>query len=67
LHPLLVNGLVGVLVTIDGRPFSVMAFTVVDGRIVEIYGLRADRVSGLDAALAAREASPPSRSDGHPA
>jgi RNA polymerase sigma factor (sigma-70 family) len=36
LHPALVNGTAGVVVTIAGRPFSVMAFTVVGGRIVEI-------------------------------
>ena len=39
-HPVLVNGMVGGLVTIDGQPFSVLAFTVVDGRIVEIDGIR---------------------------
>lgn len=35
-HPVLVNGAAGAVTTVDGRPFSVMAFTVVDGRIVEI-------------------------------
>lgn len=46
---MLVNGQVGVLVTIDGRPSSIMAFTVVGGKIVEIYGIRPDRVYGLAA------------------
>jgi RNA polymerase sigma factor (sigma-70 family) len=35
-HPVLVNGLVGMLVTRDGRPFSTVAFAVVDGKITEI-------------------------------
>ncbi|HZO96610.1 MAG TPA: sigma-70 family RNA polymerase sigma factor [Gaiellaceae bacterium] len=36
LHPLVVNGGAGVLVTLEGRPFSLLAFTVSGGRIVEI-------------------------------
>jgi RNA polymerase sigma-70 factor (ECF subfamily) len=36
LHPVVVNGVAGVVVTIDGRPFSLMAFTVARGRITEI-------------------------------
>jgi RNA polymerase sigma-70 factor (ECF subfamily) len=36
LLPAVVNGLAGVVVTVRGRPFSVMAFTVAGGRIVEI-------------------------------
>ena len=32
----IVNGAAGALITVDGDPFSVMAFTVVSGRIVEI-------------------------------
>jgi RNA polymerase sigma-70 factor (ECF subfamily) len=51
LHPVLVNGIVGVLVTIDGRPFSIMAFTVVGAKIVEINGIRPDRARGLAAVL----------------
>ncbi|MEU0312722.1 sigma-70 family RNA polymerase sigma factor [Nocardioides sp. NPDC006273] len=35
-HPALVNGSAGVAVTVHGRLYSVMAFTVVDGRITEI-------------------------------
>src|SRR5581483_9711325 len=34
--PVLVNGSAGVVVLSDGRPFSVMAFTVAGSRIVEI-------------------------------
>jgi RNA polymerase sigma-70 factor (ECF subfamily) len=36
LHPALVNGAAGVVVTVDGRPFAVMGFLVVEGRIAEI-------------------------------
>jgi RNA polymerase sigma factor (sigma-70 family) len=36
LHPALVNGAAGVVITVAGRPFAVMGFTVTDGRIVEI-------------------------------
>jgi RNA polymerase sigma-70 factor (ECF subfamily) len=36
LHPALANGAAGVVVTVRGRPFAVMGFTVSNGRIVEI-------------------------------
>ena len=36
LHPVLVNGSAGVVVTVAGRPLSVMGFAVVDGKITEI-------------------------------
>jgi RNA polymerase sigma-70 factor (ECF subfamily) len=36
LHPALVNGAAGVVVTVRGRPFAVMSFTVAEGKIVEI-------------------------------
>jgi RNA polymerase sigma-70 factor (ECF subfamily) len=36
LQPALVNGAAGVIVTVAGRPVSVMGFTVADGKIVEI-------------------------------
>jgi RNA polymerase sigma-70 factor (ECF subfamily) len=36
LHPALVNGAAGVVITRRGRPYAVMAFTVAGGRIVEI-------------------------------
>jgi len=38
-QPVLVNGVAGVLAIASGKPMSVMAFTVVDGRIVAIDGL----------------------------
>jgi RNA polymerase sigma-70 factor (ECF subfamily) len=57
LHPALVNGTVGVIVTIDGRPFSVLAFTIVKDKIVEIDGIRdPDRVQQLAAAVFTRKA-----------
>jgi RNA polymerase sigma-70 factor (ECF subfamily) len=47
--PALVNGAAGVVITIDGRPVSVMGFTVVDGRIVGIDALAdPDRLAALD-------------------
>ena len=36
LHPALVNGAAGAVVTTGGRPFAIMGFAVVEGRIVEI-------------------------------
>ena len=48
-RPVLVNGLPGVVVAPDGRPVSVMSFTVVDGRIVAIDALAdPDRLQELD-------------------
>ncbi|MFI9559740.1 RNA polymerase sigma factor SigJ [Nonomuraea endophytica] len=50
-HPVLINGLAGLLSTIDGEPISVMSFTVVDGRIAEIDILAdRDRLADLDLA-----------------
>jgi RNA polymerase sigma-70 factor (ECF subfamily) len=36
LHPALVNGAAGVVITMDGRPHAVMAFTVAEDKVVEI-------------------------------
>ena len=36
LHAALVNGAAGVVITLHGRPHAVMAFTVVEGQIMEI-------------------------------
>ncbi|WP_030825297.1 RNA polymerase sigma factor SigJ [Streptomyces hygroscopicus] len=48
-RPALVNGAVGVVSSREGRPFSVLAFTVVDGRIVAIDILAdPERLDGLD-------------------
>jgi ketosteroid isomerase-like protein len=49
LRPALINGAVGVVATRDGEPFSVGAFTVRGGRIVEMDWLGDDeRVRELD-------------------
>jgi RNA polymerase sigma factor (sigma-70 family) len=52
LHPALVNGAAGVVVTVNERPFAVLGFVVAGGRIVEIDAI-ADpkRVPGIAAAL----------------
>jgi RNA polymerase sigma-70 factor (ECF subfamily) len=48
----LVNGEAGVVVTLNGRPFAVMSFTVTDGRILEINALSdPERVAALAAPL----------------
>jgi len=52
LHPALINGAVGVVITLDGQPFSVLAFTIVNDKIVEIDGIRdPDRVQRITAAV----------------
>jgi RNA polymerase sigma-70 factor (ECF subfamily) len=54
LHPALVNGSAGVVVTVKGRPFSVMGFTVSDGKIVEIDAIAdPERVRRIAAAVLA--------------
>ncbi len=48
-RPVLVNGTAGALAIADGAVFSVMAFTVVRGKIFSIDVLvDPDRVAGLD-------------------
>jgi RNA polymerase sigma-70 factor (ECF subfamily) len=48
LHPVVVNGGAGVVATVDDRPFSLLAFTVVGGYIVEIDAIAdPERVSRL--------------------
>jgi RNA polymerase sigma factor (sigma-70 family) len=50
LEPVIVNGVAGALITRAGRPYAIIAFTVVAGRIVAIDGLRdPDRVARLTA------------------
>jgi RNA polymerase sigma factor (sigma-70 family) len=52
LHPALVNGAAGVVVTVHGQPFAVMGFTVTEGRIVEIDAIGdADRVRRIAASV----------------
>jgi len=40
LQPVLVNGAIGALISLDGEPFSLLAFTIHDDKIVEINGIR---------------------------
>jgi RNA polymerase sigma factor (sigma-70 family) len=52
LHPALVNGAAGVVVTVNGRPFAVLGFTVTEGRIVEIDAIAdPERVRRIAAAV----------------
>jgi hypothetical protein len=62
LYPALVNGAPGAVITIDGRPYSVLAFTIVNDKIAEIDGLGdPDRVRELAAAVLPRGLWPESR------
>ncbi len=52
LHPVLVNGAAGMVLTRRGRPVTVMGFTVADGRILEIDAIAdPERVPGITAAV----------------
>jgi RNA polymerase sigma-70 factor (ECF subfamily) len=56
LHPALVNGAAGVVVTIYGRPFAVIGFTVAEGKIVEIDAIAdPERVRRVGAAVLTEE------------
>jgi len=56
LHPALVNGAAGVVVTVGGRPFAVMGFTVAGGKIVEIDAIAdPERVRRIAAAVISDE------------
>jgi RNA polymerase sigma-70 factor (ECF subfamily) len=53
-HPALVNGAAGAVITLRGRPFAVMAFTVADGKIIEIDTVAdSERVAKLAAPVLA--------------
>ena len=52
MRPALVNGAVGVVVAPEGKPFSVLGFTVAGGKIVEIDAIGdPDRLARLDLAF----------------
>jgi RNA polymerase sigma factor (sigma-70 family) len=56
LHPALVNGAAGVVVTVGGRPFAVLGFTVTEGRIVEVDAIAdPERVRRIAAAVLSDE------------
>jgi RNA polymerase sigma factor (sigma-70 family) len=51
-HPALVNGAAGAVITVGGRPFAVMGFTVAEGKIVGIDAIAdPERVRRLAAAV----------------
>jgi RNA polymerase sigma-70 factor (ECF subfamily) len=51
-RPALVNGAAGVVITVRGRPFAVMGFTVTEGKIVEIDAIAdPERVRRIAAAV----------------
>src|SRR6266498_302162 len=55
-RPALVNGAAGAVITVGGRPFAVMGFTVADGKIVEIDAIAdPERVGRLAAAVLSDE------------
>jgi RNA polymerase sigma factor (sigma-70 family) len=52
LYPALVNGAAGVVITVRGRPFAVMGFTVAHGQIIEIDAIAdPERVGRIAAAV----------------
>src|SRR5687767_7111883 len=56
IHPALVNGAAGAVITVRGRPFAVMGFTVVAGKIVEIDAIAdPERVRRIAAAVLSDE------------
>ena len=56
LHAALVNGAAGAIVSVRGRPFAVMGFTVAEGRIVEIDAIAdPERVRRIAAAVLSNE------------
>jgi hypothetical protein len=53
-HPALVNGAAGAVLTMDGRPYAVFAFTIAEGKIVQIDAVAdPDRVARLAAPVLA--------------
>ena len=53
-HPALVNGAVGAVLTMDGRPYAVFGFTIAEGKIVQIHAVAdPDRVARLAAPVLA--------------
>jgi RNA polymerase sigma factor (sigma-70 family) len=56
IHPALVNGVAGAVITVRGRPFAVMGFTVVGGKIIEIDAVAdPERVPRIAAAVLSGE------------
>jgi RNA polymerase sigma factor (sigma-70 family) len=58
-YPVLVNGVAGAVVTVNGRAFALMGFVVAGGRIVAIHAIAdPQRVARLAASVLAGEAAP---------
>jgi RNA polymerase sigma-70 factor (ECF subfamily) len=56
LHPALVNGAAGVVVTVGERPIAVMGFTAAEGKVVEIDAIAdPERVRRIAAPVLAAE------------
>ena len=54
IHPVLINGAAGVVITLDGRPLALMGFTVAEGTIVEVDVIAdPDRITRLAAPVLA--------------
>jgi RNA polymerase sigma-70 factor (ECF subfamily) len=52
LHPAMVNGAAGVIVTVHGQPFVVMGFAIAEGKIVEIDSIAdPERVGRITSAV----------------
>jgi RNA polymerase sigma-70 factor, ECF subfamily len=50
IHPVLINGAAGVIITLHGQPLALMAFTVAGNKIVELDVIAdPDRIAGLAA------------------
>jgi RNA polymerase sigma-70 factor (ECF subfamily) len=64
--PALVNGAAGVVITLDGQPLSLMAFTVAEGKIVEVDVIAdPDRIARLAAPVLAGANRHPASEDHH--
>ena len=56
LHPALVNGTAGMVITVHGRPYAVMGFAVVGGKIIQIDAIAdPERVARIAAAVLSEE------------
>jgi RNA polymerase sigma-70 factor, ECF subfamily len=59
LYPVLVNGAPGVVITVRGRPFSLMSFTVAGDKIIEISAIvDPERVGKIAAPILAADVNP---------
>jgi RNA polymerase sigma factor (sigma-70 family) len=60
IHPAVVNGAAGVVITLNGQPLALMAFTVAEGKILEVDVIaEPDRIARLAAPVLAGAARQP--------